>query len=83
MKPKLPWYGFCQGQYSDIRGIVSKMLFTAHKDEHLPPVPVLDLMPVEEFGVGKGPVADVAGQVLVIWKQIAIIHIYPDHGSTI
>ncbi len=30
---------------------------------------VLDLMPVEEGGIAEGSVADVAGEVFVVYKQ--------------
>ncbi len=36
-------------------------------NDNVPPVSVLDLMPVEQGGIAEGSVADVAGQILVVY----------------
>jgi hypothetical protein len=38
-------------------------------NDNVPPVSVLDLVPVEEGGIAEGPVADVAGQILVVYTH--------------
>ncbi len=38
-------------------------------NDNVPPMSVFDLMSVEQCGIAKGPVADVAGQVLVVYTH--------------
>jgi hypothetical protein len=42
---------------------------------YVPPVAVFDLVPVEEGGVPKGAVTDVAGEILIVWIQRSLVSV--------